>query len=117
MKKLILTGLFLSGFSLPSHSSEAIEGAKKDIDRARTELSAQMEIAQKRLEELRVIAKEKGSKTQLKAIEAFEKALLVVLDNSYIVLYQHPDQRHQPVKKPGVKMLKTMKRLPCPMWR
>lgn len=68
----ILLGLVLA-FSFSTFASETTKGMKKDYDAFKTEMSEQLTSVEKKIEELKVKAKQKGSATQEETIAGLEK--------------------------------------------
>lgn len=68
-----ILGLFFSPLTM-GMASEAIEGAKKDFQTFKTEMSERMDSIEKQLEELKLKAKENGQAVQEKTVQDLEKA-------------------------------------------
>ena len=47
----------------------------------------------------------------------FDQPVFLILKNAYIILDEHPDDSHQPIKEPGIDVLKAVEWLPCAVWR
>lgn len=68
-----LTSLLLSClFSLSAHALETVKGAQKDVEAFKKEMSAKLEVAETRLNELKNQAQAKGSETKSKAVRDYE---------------------------------------------
>lgn len=71
MYKILIAVLFvgLSAFG----KSETVEGAKKDYENFKKEMSVKLDAAEKELKDLRAKAQQKGSKVQEKTIREMEQ--------------------------------------------
>lgn len=74
MKKVFSLLSVMVLISLSSFASETVAGAKKDFEEFKKDLSVQIEQAEKKIQDLKLQSKEKGSAAQDKVLVELEEA-------------------------------------------
>ena len=72
MKQIILAALF-AALTSPAFASETVEGAKKDFQSAKAEISAQLESLDKKIDELKASTKKNSTAAKEKALKEAEE--------------------------------------------
>ena len=70
MRKIIFTTLVI--FGMQTFALETVKGAKKDIESFKTEISAQLDTFEKKIEELKLKAKDKSHVVKDETIQDLE---------------------------------------------
>lgn len=72
MKHLLITTFMISAFAAPALALEAVKGAKADYQAAKTEVAAQLEALDKKIDELQASTKAKSTAAKERTLKEAE---------------------------------------------